>query len=216
MESHRTTSRLILASASPRRRELLAQFGIPFTVIPSRFAEESVPYTGADGYARQLAAGKADAVADGYPDHWVLAADTIVVLEDRSLGKPADPAEAREMMAALSGRVHQVYTGFSLRRRRGNRAADAAVRTDVRFRELSREEIEWYIQTDEPYDKAGGYGIQGLAALFVAEIAGSCSNVVGLPVAEVMTTLMREGVLRLQPDGTIQTAGGAPGNGGAR
>lgn len=216
MESHRSTSRLILASASPRRRELLAQFGVPFIVIPSRFAEESVPYTAADGYVRQLSAGKADAVADGYPDHWVLAADTIVVLEDRSLGKPADPAEAREMMAALSGRVHQVYTGFSLRRRRGNRAADATVRTDVRFRELSREEIEWYIQTDEPYDKAGGYGIQGLAALFVAEISGSCSNVVGLPVAEVMTTLIGEGVLRLKPDGTIETSGGGPGNGGPR
>lgn len=204
MQRPRSNPRLILASASPRRRELLAQFGIDFSVIPSRFAEERVPYTRPEPYARELAAGKADAVAADYPESWVLAADTIVVVDERLLGKPADRGEAREMMRVLGGRSHRVYTGFSLRRKAGGRASDAVVRTEVRFRALTSEEIEWYVRTDEPYDKAGGYGIQGRAGLFVSGIDGSCANVVGLPVAEVVGALLRENVVRFGPGGVLE------------
>ncbi len=203
MESPRSTPPLILASASPRRRELLAQFGIAFPVVPSRFDEESVPYTEPSAYVRRLAVGKAEAVSAFHPQSWILAADTIVVMDDRSLDKPADAAEARAMMEALSGRTHQVYTAFALRRETDGRRHDEAVRTDVRFRTLSPAEIDWYVRTDEPYDKAGGYGIQGLAGMFVAEISGSCSNVVGLPVAEVMAALLRERVVMFGPGGTL-------------
>lgn len=211
MESPRSTPPLILASASPRRRELLAQFGIDFPVIPSRFDEESVSYAEPSSYVRRLAAGKAETVSAAHPDSWVLAADTIVVLAGRSLDKPRDPEDAREMMRTLSGRTHQVYTAFALRRRTDDRSAEQVVRTDVRFRSLSEAEIDWYVRTDEPYDKAGGYGIQGLAGLFVAEISGSCSNVVGLPVAEVMTALLREGVVAFGTDGGLTF----PPNGGS-
>jgi septum formation protein len=203
MRKSRSAPRLILASASPRRRELLARFGIEFSVVPSRFDEAAVPYTRAEDYVRELSAGKAETVAARYPESWVLAADTIVVADDRLLGKPADRDEARKMMGALSGRNHRVHTGFSLRRRADRRARDASVCTEVRFRELSAEEIEWYVRTDEPYDKAGGYGIQGLAGLFVAGVSGSCSNVVGLPVAEVVSALVEEGVLRFRGNGTL-------------
>jgi septum formation protein len=203
METPRSTPPLILASASPRRRELLAQFGIDFPVIPSRFDEKSVIYTAPAEYVRQLAVGKAKTVSAAHPNSWVLAADTIVVLDDRSLDKPADAAEARSMMAALGGRTHQVYTAFALRRASGGREWNETVRTDVRFRTLSAAEIDWYVATDEPYDKAGGYGIQGLAGMFVAEIQGSCSNVVGLPVAEVMAALLREGVVTFGTNGAL-------------
>lgn len=210
METPRSAPHLILASASPRRRELLAQFGLEFPVIPSRFDEESVPFTEPPGYVRRLAAGKAEAVSAAYPESWVLAADTIVVLNGHSLDKPADAGEARAMMTALSGKTHQVYTAFALRRAAGGRQLDEAVRTDVRFRTLSAAEIDWYVATDEPYDKAGGYGIQGLAGMFVAEIQGSCSNVVGLPVAEVMNALLREGVVTFGANGglTVSANGG--------
>jgi septum formation protein len=212
MESPRSTPPLILASASPRRRELLAQFGIDFPVIPSQFDEESVPFAEPPGYVRRLAAGKAEAVSAAHPQSWVLAADTIVVLNGQSLDKPYGPAEARAMMTALSGKTHQVYTAFALRRGSGGGQFDQAVRTDVRFRTLSAAEIDWYVATDEPYDKAGGYGIQGLAGMFVAEIQGSCSNVVGLPVAEVMAALLQEGVVVFGKNGALTfSANGGPG-----
>lgn len=182
---------LILASASPRRRELLADAGLRFTVVAPDVEEEALPNEAPDGLVLRLAQAKAAAVA-GSPGAVLLAADTVVALERRILGKPRDPAEARTMLQALSGSAHQVWTGVAIR---GPGAVERfVVRTEVRFRPLTAAEIDWYVASGEPMDKAGAYGIQGKAASFVLSIDGSYTNVVGLPLAETLLALRGLGI----------------------
>lgn len=200
--THNNTPFLILASKSPRRRYLLKQAGIEFTVIPSSFDESTIQETKPpEEYVRILSEAKADAVARQYPESWVIGSDTIVVVADRILGKPASRADARDMLHLLNGRVHRVLTGFSLRRLAGNRSHSQVVSTDVCFKQMTDDEIEWYVHTGEPYDKAGAYAAQGLGAFMIRYIHGSYSNVVGLPVCEVVESLVREGIVAFRPGG---------------
>ena len=189
--------RLILASNSPRRRELLAQAGITFIVIPSEVDERQVARSDPDKLVRVLAESKAIDIAEKHPDSWVLGADTIVVIDNQILGKPDSADAARDMLKRLSGKVHQVFTGYCVCCRHKERLFTDAVKTDVCFKSLSDAEIEWYIRTGEPFDKAGGYGIQGIGSFLVKSIQGSYTNVVGLPVCEVMSFLIGEGLIAL-------------------
>ena len=191
-------SSFILASLSPRRRELLEALGLSFTVIPSGIEENHQNDETPREHVLRLAHEKAVFVAGRHPEAWVLGADTIVVIDGEILGKPDHGPEAREMLQRLSGREHTVITGFSLvHSGRGVVYADA-VESVVVFRELDNDEIEWYIAGDEPYDKAGGYAVQGKAGCFVSEIRGSGTNVIGLPLAEVVTALKQYAVIQLR------------------
>ena len=183
--------KLILASQSPRRRELLGQMGLEFTVISPKIDEDAVVRPDPRSLVEALSRAKAQAV-EAEPEALVIAADTVVVLEGRVLGKPASREEAEEMLAALSGRSHQVFTGFTVRQ--GDRQVTRAEETQVRFRSLTRAEIRAYVATGEPMDKAGAYGIQGLGGLLVAGIRGDYSNVVGLPVCALGLVLRDFGV----------------------
>lgn len=186
---------LILASVSPRRRYLLEQAGLTFTVVAPEVDEDSLPPAPPDTYVRQLALAKAGDVADRHPDQWIIGADTVVSIGPHLMGKPADDGQALTMLRRLSGRVHQVYTGFALVHRGLGREIVDAVRTDVAFKALDETEIDWYIRTGEPFDKAGAYAIQGIGTFLVRSIQGSYTNVVGLPVCEVIELLIREGIL---------------------
>lgn len=179
---------LVLASASPRRAMLLARIGLTPVVRPT--AVDEAPHEGepvADLVVR-LATAKATAAQDT-DDEIVLGADTEVVLDDTPLGKPADAEAARRMLRALSGRAHEVLTGVAVRR--GATTFTALARTRVVFRPLGEDEIDWYLATDEPWDKAGSYAIQGAGGALVEQIEGSDSNVIGLPLA-VTVALLRE------------------------
>ena len=190
---------IVLASKSPRRRFLLKQAGLLFTVIPSRIDESSVQISSPETYVRVLSEAKAGFVAEKYPNKWVIGADTIVVFDDSILGKPDSKSEARVMSRQLSGQTHHVYTGYSICCKTKNRSFSDTVKTEVLFKHLTDEEIEWYIHTEEPFDKAGAYAIQGLGIFLVKSINGSYTNVVGLPVCEVIEFLIKEGVLSLHP-----------------
>jgi septum formation protein len=182
-----------LASASPRRSELLRQIGVRFAVRAAAIAEEQLRGEAPNAYVERLAAEKAEsiwaAVADSYP---VLGADTAVVLDGELLGKPGDADEAAAMLERLSGRTHRVLTAVALRHAGGVeiRLSDS----EVRFRATTAAERLAYCRTGEPFDKAGGYGIQGHAAVFVEELKGSYSGVVGLPLFETAALLTRCGV----------------------
>lgn len=184
------SAHLILASASPRRRELLAASGMPFEVVPSTVPETLMPGESAEAFAQRVAREKAAEVAARYPGHCVLAADTVVIVGGAVLGKPADRAEARRMLAMLSGRVHRVLTAVALIDGAGH-LTETAVDTAVEFRRLEVAEIEAYLDSGEPFDKAGAYAIQGGARQFVSRVCGSDSNVVGLPMKEVLALLRR-------------------------
>jgi septum formation protein len=201
MSNNSMTPKLILASQSPRRKDLLAQAGLIFDIIPGNFDENSVPLDEPGSYARILATEKAKRIAGQYPDSWIVGADTIVCIRGAVLGKPNSKEDARSMLNVLSGQTHQVVTGYALINKSRRKIFGDAVRTDVRFKSLSEEEIEWYIQTTEPFDKAGGYAIQGLGSFLVKEINGSYTNVVGLPVCEVIELLYRQGVIQPGPGG---------------
>jgi septum formation protein len=184
-----------LASASPRRGELLRQIGVPFEVRPAEIAETQAPGEAPDAFVLRLAAEKADAVWRRVPADErrpVLGADTAVVLDERVLGKPADEADAEAMLAALSGRTHRVLTAVALRC--DDKAETLLSSSEVRFRATTRDERAAYCRSGEPLDKAGGYGIQGRAAMFVEHLAGSYSGVVGLPLFETAALLARCGV----------------------
>lgn len=180
---------LILASGSPRRRELLSQAGIAYMVEPSSFKEQTPKRREPKKFVMFQAEGKARDVAAKYPGQWVLGADTVVAVEDVILGKPHSKEEAAQMLRKLSGRRHSVYTGIALVRNK--KAMIDFVETKVWFRHLSDAEIDQYIATGEPMDKAGAYGIQGKAASFVEKINGSYTNVVGLPLAQVYKMLRK-------------------------
>lgn len=192
--------RLILASSSPRRRDLLQQAGLRFEVHPSCIDESYVLLNDPGDYVRELSNAKAQDVAARFPDCWVIGADTIVFIDNMVLGKPENIRAARNMLQRLNGQTHQVYTGYTLHCTAAGRQITAAVRTDVAFKQLSDAEIEWYIQTEEPFDKAGAYAIQGLGSFLVRSICGSYTNVVGLPVCELIDHLTSEGVIRIEHD----------------
>jgi septum formation protein len=180
-------SPIVLASASPRRAELLRAAGFSFDVLPAHVDERVHDAELPAAYVRRVAIDKARAIYQRRPGHIVLAADTTVVVDRHILAKPEDDGDARRMLRLLSGRSHDVLTGVAVASHIGIDAAVAT--TTVQFAPLSDEEIAWYISTGEPADKAGAYGIQGLASRFVTRIEGSYSNVVGLPVALVYEML---------------------------
>jgi septum formation protein len=182
--------RLVLASQSPRRRELLAQLGLALDVRPSAADEAVHPGEPPRDYVLRVAREKARAV----PGELVLAADTAVVLGEEVLGKPAGDEDARRMLRALSGTEHEVLTAVVVRRAAPPLELEALVATRVRFARLSEAEIAWYVATGEPRDKAGAYAIQGAGGAFVLSVAGSVSNVVGLPLAETAELLRRAGL----------------------
>lgn len=191
----RTLQPLILASTSPRRRQLLQSLGLTFEVAPSGIDEDDEPDTEPGALVRWHAREKAEAVARRYPRSWVLSADTVVVYRRTLLGKPTDAVEASLMLEKLSGREHQVFSGLCLRRREPTFLRLESFKTDVKFRLLTTAEINAYVRTGEPLDKAGAYGIQGLGAFLVESLHGSYTNVVGLPLCEAVGWLLEQGVV---------------------
>jgi septum formation protein len=180
---------LILASSSPRRQGILSSAGVEFEVIPSEVDEGFLQGESPEEHVVRLARMKALKAAEKHKGRWVLAADTIVVIEGRILGKPRGRREAEEMLQMLSDREHRVITGYCLMQASSRKNREGKVITRVRFKALSRREIRWYLDTGEPFDKAGAYAIQGKAAFMVKEINGSYTNVVGLPLTEVIEAL---------------------------
>lgn len=190
-----TSGRFILASASPRRIELLHLLGLRFEIMPSQVEEAFMKGETPREHVLRLSREKAEKASVQHPDAWVMGADTIVLINGEVLGKPRTPEEAREMLRTLSGRVHTVYTGFTVIKESASYIISNAVESSVRFREIREDEIAWYIQSEEPYDKAGGYAVQGMGAFFIKEIHGSYTNVMGLPLCEVVDVLKSAGVI---------------------
>jgi len=188
-------SPIILASKSPRRKRLLENAGIRFSIIPSCVKETNFLQLKPENYVRTLAEAKALDVADKNTESWIIGADSIVLINDKILEKPESVTDARNMIRQLSGKPHFVLTGYSIICRTDSCIFTDVVKTEVVFKELTNEEIEWYIHTKEPYDKAGGYAIQGLGAFMVKSIKGSYTNVVGLPVCEVLDRLYQQKVI---------------------
>ena len=203
------SARLILASASPRRRDLLDQLGVRYSVEPADIDETPGPGEAPRDYVQRMAREKAAAVTRRQPGpaRAVLAADTTVVLGENALGKPRDRADALAMLAALSGQTHAVLTGVCLCTAAGE--LECLVETEVDFVTLDREACEAYLATGEPWDKAGAYGIQGLGGAFVTAIRGSYSNVVGLPLAETRQLLRAAGIATLLDPACGAAEGGA-------
>jgi septum formation protein len=193
-------SLIILASKSPRRRYLLEQAGLVFSVVPSGIDETALPVSSPEIYVREMAEAKAADVSEKYPDKWVIGADTIVLIDGNILGKPGSKAEAYAMLKRLSGKTHQVLTGYAISCKTENLNFSETVKTEVLFKTLTDAEIDWYIHTSEPFDKAGAYAIQGLGTFLVKRINGSYTNVVGLPVCEVVEFLLGKGVIGLSVD----------------
>ena len=192
-------SKIILASASPRRKELLAKAGISFTVIPAAGEEKRTSENPGEAL-QQLARDKAEWVAQSLAEceegTLVIGSDTIVVFENRILGKPKDRRDAAETLEKLQGNTHQVYTGVTVLERKAGKWVEHTFfeSTDVTFYPVSREEIQDYIATGEPMDKAGSYGIQGLFGIYVKGICGDYNNVVGLPVARLFHEMKKSGI----------------------
>ena len=186
---------LVLASASPRRAAILTALGIPFRAMTPSVDESLLPGETGAAAAERLARAKAEAVG---PQHLpIVAADTLVVCDGAVLGKPTSPADAARMLRALGGRTHEVVTGMCLAH--GGKARSGLETTAVTFASLSEAEIDWYVATGEPLDKAGAYHVDGRGALFISSVSGSPSNVAGLPV-RLMLRLARKAGVRLGPE----------------
>lgn len=193
--------RFILASTSPRRRELLASIGAEFDVLPSHVPEEHRPGEAPEEYVARLSREKANAVAVQHPSRWVIAADTTVLLGDQLLEKPVDKADAARMLALIAGKTHIVYTGVTLQNT-GLEIRDTRVaESEVRILPLSQSDVEWYVATGEPLDKAGAYAVQGAGAMFIDSIHGSYTNVVGLPLALLFQMMRKVGIDPLSSNG---------------
>lgn len=201
---------MILASGSPRRSELLSQLGVPFRVVVSGAPEDVEPGLAPEEQAVKLSASKARAVVGDHPHSLVIGADTIVVIEGELMGKPADDAEAAQMLRRLSGREHLVVTGITLIDSDSDISSQSAVTSRVRFRDLSDAEIAAYVTTGEPRDKAGAYAIQGLGGGLVAALDGCFANVVGLPVCEMANLLEQSGLLVHRRVPVCRRADGSP------
>lgn len=183
------THPFILASASPRREELLRSLGLSFKILPGHIDETYLDGESPRAHVRRLSRNKAAVIAIQHPNALVLGADTIVVIDGRILGKPKNKKQAREMLRQLSSREHTVFTGFTLTFVNAGISKTKVVKSSVQFKEISSEEIDWYVNCDEPYDKAGGYAVQGKGAYFIKTIRGSYTNVIGLPLCEVLDEL---------------------------
>jgi septum formation protein len=187
---------LVLASASPRRQALLAGQGLGFEVVPSTLKEPAPePGEAPADYAARMARIKGQDIAARHPDKVIISADTIVVQDSSILGKPKDAAHALDMLSSLAGRWHEVMTGFCVLRHSDGVSLCRTVTTRVHMAGNSREMLQAYIGTKEPMDKAGAYGIQGIGAFLVDEVQGSYTNVVGLPLREILDILISYGVI---------------------
>lgn len=195
--------KFILASSSPRRRELLASIGVDFEVIPSHVPEVHQEGEAPEEYVARLSRDKAHAVASTHPSRWVIAADTTVFLGDQVLEKPFDAADAARMLATIAGKTHIVYTGVTLLN--GDYCDTRVAETEVRVLPLTADDIEWYVRTGEPLDKAGAYGVQGIGGMFIDSIHGNYTNVVGLPLATLFQMLRRAGIDPLQVGQTLMS-----------
>ena len=184
---------IILASASPNRKELLERIGLPFSVVVSHVVENVSSSLPTGEYVMELARQKAESVAADYPDACVIGADTVVDLDGTILGKPHTPENAKAYLSAMQGREHLVYTGVAVTVH-GKTIVDVE-KTSVTFAPMSGEEIEWYVATGDPLEKAGAYGIQGPAGMFVSAIRGDYFNVVGLPIHLLYRMLQKSDVL---------------------
>ena len=191
----------ILASQSPRRRELLTSIGLAFDVIPSDVPEIHQPGESPEEYVARLSRDKAEVVAAKHPDAWIIAADTTVLLGDQLLEKPADADDAKRMLGLIAGKTHIVYSGVTLQNAARNWRETRVAESEVRMLPLDAREIEWYVSTGEPLDKAGAYAIQGVGAMFIDSIHGSYTNVVGLPLALLFQMLRRAGIDLTQEPG---------------
>lgn len=185
---------IILASASPRRKALLTQIGIPFTVAVSTFIEDEAERQEPHSYVQKQAQGKASDIAKNYHDAVIIAADTTVAFKDTLLGKPLTPQKAAEMLKLLSGNPHKVITGYSIIDTQTNKTITDSVETTVWLKSLTTEEIDWYVATGEPLDKAGAYAIQEKGGLFVEKLEGDYFNVVGLPIPSLVRDLAHFGI----------------------
>lgn len=179
----------ILASASPRRDELLRSVGLKFKIIPAHVNEEYLAGESPREHVKRLSLSKAIVIAQNNPDAWVLGADTIVVIDGLILGKPKNKKRACEMLETLSDREHKVFTGFTLVCNATKVYKTKVIQSAVQFKKITPAEMDWYINCDEPYDKAGGYAAQGKGASFIKSIRGSYTNVIGLPLCEVLEEL---------------------------
>ncbi|MFO8058310.1 MAG: Maf family protein [bacterium] len=191
---------LVLASGSPRRKEILSGLGITYKVVPSGLDENSEGLEeGPELYSQKWAERKALAVYErlSEPEAWYLAVDTVVVLDERIMGKPSGRSEAFEYLSCLSGRWHRVVSGYCIYHPCSSEKLLRSVSSDVKFKELDRSEIEAYTNTEEPFDKAGGYAVQGVGAFMVEAIRGSYTNVVGIPLCEVVDDLRRLDVIEV-------------------
>lgn len=186
--------KFILASSSPRRRELLASIGLDFEVLPSHVPEVHQAGEAPEEYVARLSRDKAAALAQQHRDRWVIAADTTVYLDQALLEKPVDAADAKRMLGTIAGQTHVVYTGVTLQNVERAYCDTRVAETEVRMLPLSAEEIEWYVASGEPLDKAGAYAAQGVGAVFIESIHGSYTNVVGLPLATLFQMLRRAGI----------------------
>ena len=186
--------KFILASSSPRRRELLTSIGLDFDVVPSHVPEEHQPGEAPEEYVARLSREKANAIAAKHPSAWIIAADTTVLLGDQLLEKPVDKKDAERMLSLIAGKTHVVYTGVTLQNvERGYRETRVA-ESEVRMLPLALEDVRWYVSTGEPLDKAGAYAVQGIGAMFIDSIHGSYTNVVGLPLAMLFQMMRKAGI----------------------
>ncbi len=190
---------LVLASISARRKAILKQIGIPFEAVGSMIEETLYEEMQPADMACQIAIHKVESVQLAYKNRWILGADTIVVMNKRVFGKPKDARGCYDMLLRLMGKNHRVITGFCIFHPGGKQAHLEAVITKVKIKEISESEIRAYIKTGEPFDKAGGYAIQGIGSFMVEYINGSYTNVVGLPVCEVVNALVKCGGLKEFP-----------------
>lgn len=187
--------KFILASSSPRRRELLASIGLTFDVIPSNVPEVRGEHESPEEYVARLSREKAETIASRHPDAWVIAADTTVLVGGKQmLEKPVDEEQARWMLATIAGRMHVVYTGVTLQNLSSGWCETRLAESNVWMLPLSHEDIAWYVKTGEPLDKAGAYAVQGIGAMFIDSIHGSYTNVVGLPLATLFQMLRKAGI----------------------
>lgn len=186
------TKPLVLASQSPRRKAILQQIGLTFSIHPSEYREQNHAARKPVQVVQQQACSKAKHIADHYQNAWILGADTIVVLKEQLLGKPRNRDEAIEMLTRLSGKTHQVFTGFCMLNSHNRKSATDYEITAVTFYPLSDDVIQYYVDRYHPYDKAGAYAIQDYSAVFVSSIQGCFYNVVGFPVAKFFRFLQHE------------------------
>ena len=186
--------RIILASSSPRRKELLEKIGLKFEVEPSNYKEDINSWLEPHELAREVSLKKAEVVASKHKNAIVIAADTFIVFEGEILGKPGTGAEARKMLRTISGKSHSVITGFSIIDTAKNKKLSRSVETKVHIRKLTLAEIDTYVKSKEPLDKAGAYAIQGLGAVFVESIEGDYYNVIGLPLCSLTEALKEFGI----------------------